>query len=610
MTTTSSEPPSPQAGQRSTDSVASGRSLERSPSIFSNANGRRTYWIVPGVLLGLFVLTAFATRLVKKEALYGGASPADLMEPVQGGVFRYPLFSTIRTLDPAKAVFRDDVTLVQQLYDGLTAFDEHLNVVPALAKFWEISADGMTYTFELRADARFHNGRRVTAEDCVFSFERLLTPGKNEANYHYYSRIVGAEDFRAGRADHVEGLEAVDEDTFVLRFNTPFVPALSVLSMYASKILPKEEFLEQGDDFFLAPIGTGAFQFSRWIEPDEDPGVPRAYGLWQGIRLEANGLYFAGRPHLDAVVFRFAGNSPDYDGEPRPFHEVADILESSNILEYGDWVRVETNQLLALRYLYFPNVAPYDDPRVRLAVNFALDKRSFLDAHRSTAGMEAARGIVPPGIPGFIPRESLPGQDLERAKELLADAGFPGGHGLPPLELVVLRDERSPRNPVAAAQENCLKFCLSEVGIELVLVPVRSFAGSVLERFADRPVLREDVWFADFPDPDNFLRTLFHSSGPRNEFAYENQEVDRLLDQVWSETSYSKRNELYHDIEERVLNDSPIIPLDYERLRYFLRPNVRGFKITPLGAPYIELRDVWLDEEPTAPRARESQVEL
>jgi peptide/nickel transport system substrate-binding protein/oligopeptide transport system substrate-binding protein len=572
-----------------------------------HAHSKRAF-LVPGILLVLFLLTAFATKLVKEDVLLSSAGARDELgaRPAQGGVFRYPLLGRIRTLDPAQAVFQMDAMLVQQMYDGLTAFDDHLNVVPALAKFWEISADGKTYTFELREDARFHNGRPVSAEDCVFSFERLLTKGLNEHNYHYFSRIEGAEAFRQGLADRVSGLEAVDDHTFRLRFVTPFVPALSVLSMYSSKILPKQELLAAGPRFFEAPIGTGAFQFARWIEPSEDPGVPRVDGVWQGIRLEANHQYFDGRPHLDAVTFRSIVNSKDMDGEPRPLHEVADCLDTREVERYLDWVPVEVARLLAIRYLYFPNyVPPYDDPRVRRAINLALDKRSFLDAHRITAGIPAATGVVPPGIPGFIPQGSHTGQNLELARKLLAEAGFPGGKGLPPLELPVIRGGMYPREAAGNARDGCLVYCLSEVGVEVRLVEVGRLVDFDDPQYRNRAMLRDNTWYADFPDPDNFLRPLFHSQGYMNTFGYSNPEVDRLLDQVWSETSYTARNKLYHRIEAIIIEEAPIIATDYGRLRYLLRPNVRGFEVTPLGAPYIKLKDVWFAEEGVA-----SEVEL
>ena len=120
-------------------------------------------------------------------------------------------------------------------------------------------------------------------------------------------------------------------------------------------------------------------------------------------------------------------------------------------------------------------------------------------------------------------------------------------------------------------------------------------------QFRGRAMLGVSTWFADFPDPDNFLRPLFHSKGYMNTFGYRNAEVDRLLDQVWSETSYSARNELYHQIETLILKDAPIIPSDYGRLRYLLRPSIRGFTLTPLGAPYLKMKDIWFAEEEAGP---------
>jgi len=376
--------------------------------------------------------------------------------------------------------------------------------------------------------------------------------------------------------------------------------------MYSSKILPKDEVLEQGDAFFDAPIGTGAFQFSRWIEPSEDPGVPIVDGVRQGIRLEANSQYFEGRPHLDAVVFRAIWNAPAFEGEARPLHEVADCLQTNEVEQYADWVSVEADRFLALRYLYFPNrVAPYNDPRVRLAINYALDKRSFLDAHRVTAGIPAATGVVPPGIPGFIPKESHHAQNLDKARELLREAGYPDGEGLPPLELPVLPDSLYVRDPGSVARDGCLVACLSKVGVQVRLIKTDQFLDFDAPEYQDRAVLRVNTWYADFPDPDNFLRPLFHTDGPLNKFGYSNPKVDELLDQVWSETSYSKRNKLYHKIEAIILNDSPIVPTDYGRLRYLLRPNVRGFILTPLGAPYIQMKNIWLAQEGPA-----NEVEL
>ena len=199
--------------------------------------------------------------------------------------------------------------------------------------------------------------------------------------------------------------------------------------------------MDQGDSFFNAPSAPARSSSRRWIEPAEDAGVPMVDGVYQGIRLEANLQYFEGRPHLDALVFRAIWNDPDYEGVSRPLNQMADCLET-DVESYADWVAVKAERFLALRYLYFPNnVRPYDNPKVRLAINYALDKRSFLDAAKVTAGTEAASGVVPPGIPGFIPKESHYDRDLVKARELMAEAGYPGGRGLPAARAPRLAEE-------------------------------------------------------------------------------------------------------------------------------------------------------------------------
>ena len=568
---------------------------------FKDSGNRRSHtWIIPGALLVLCLATGAAFFLAAKNRTTIPISAADQPQPVRGGVFRFPIWERpIQTLDPARATTAGEIMLIQQIYDGLTAFDQHLNIVPALAQYWEISPDGKTYSFELRPDARFHNGEPVTAEDCVFSFERLLTAGLNDANFQYFTRIVGAEDFHAGRANSVAGLRAVDERTFQIRFTTPFVPALSVLSMYSSKILPKKELLAKGDDFFNAPIGTGPFRFSHWISQEEDPAIPFFRDVPQGIRLEANAHHFEGRPYLDGVTFRAIFNAPKAQ-EDKPLNELVDCIETP-VEEYYDWVRVETDKLLALNYYILPSkVPPYDDARIRRAINFALDKRSLLDTSPFTAGTPAATGIVPPGIPGFLPMEAPYKHNIERAKRLLAQAGYPGGEGLPPLEVIVFG-----RDPLSARQE-CLADCMSGINVKVKPFKVKRVLSLDDAALQERPILVYRGWVADFPDPDNFLRVLFHSTSPMNRSGYRNAEVDRLLDLAWSETSYKERNDIYRRIEKMILHDSPIIPLDYDRSRFLVRPNVKGFSLSPMGYSYIKMNKIWLDQpEPAEPRTKD-----
>ncbi len=554
-------------------------------------------WIVPISLLVLCLVTATAFFFATSPRV-PTTSAADLVvpQPTPGGVLRIPLVTTILTLDPARAELTSEILLIQQIYDGLTALDEHLNVVPALARYWDISHDGQTYTFELRHDAVFHNGRPVTAEDCVFSFERLLTTGLNMNNYHYFSRIEGAQEFREGLSKHVSGLRALDEKTFQIRFTSPFVPALSVLSMYCSKILPKAELREQGEDFFKKPMGTGPFQFSRWIGRDEDPSVPEAYGIPQSLRLEANASYFGRGPYLDAVVFR---SLRDVKGTKReiPAIERFDFLPemTKDFTVPPGWTSGGIMKELSIRYLVLPaDVPPFDDARVRRALHLALDKRRYLNAMPYTKGVHIANTIVPPGIPGFLSTEVSHRQNLLRAKELLAEAGHEMGKGLPPLEIPIYRGWDQ-----GEEQRALFKECLSGIGVKVKVVKTKRWALIEESPMTGRPLIYDSGWIADFPDPDNFLRPLFHSTSPVNLSGYKNPEVDALLDEAWSETSYSARNKLYHKIEAILLQDSPVIPLYYDNLAYLVRSEVEGFSISPMGSAYLQLNQVWLREDQT-----------
>jgi peptide/nickel transport system substrate-binding protein/oligopeptide transport system substrate-binding protein len=556
-------------------------------------------WLIPAGSLVLFLVTAAAFFFATAPRPSGGtAVTEDLPQPIHGGTLRVPLMEEpVHTLDPARIQFGSEILIVQQIFDGLTALDDQLNVVPSLARYWEISHDGMTYTFELRPDAVFHNGQPVTAEDCVYSFRRLLSPGLNVNNYHYFSRIEGAREFHEGLAKDVSGLRAIDEKTFQIRFTSPFVPALSVLSMYCSKILPKGGVLEHGDEFFLAPVGTGPFKFSRWINRDEDSAVPVSYGIPQAIRLEANPRYFGKKPFLDAVTFRSMWSSKKAK-VTQTHEEMFDYLPYVPQEPPEGWVPVDKVKLLTMFYLVLPiHVPPYDDPRIRRAISYSIDKRDYLDSNPYWKGLPAASSVVPPEIPGFIPSTSEYKRNLKEARELLAEAGYPGGKGLPPLEIPYYRQSDS-GEPLFAS----LARSLSNIGIDLRKVPAQEYVTHDDMDFGGRPVLRTSGWIADFPDPDNFLRPLFHSTSPSNLSGLSNPEVDRLLDQAWTETSYSVRNKLYRKIEAIVLNkEAPIIPLYYDHVRFLIKERVRGFSISPMGPNYVRLNRVWWSEEETQP---------
>jgi len=203
--------------------------------------------------------------------------------PSIGGIYRKPLEFNPKTLDPALSIDQYAVTVIQQIFDGLVQFDKNLNIIPAIARSWKVSSDGLTYTFYLREGVRFHNGREVTAEDFVYSFTRILDPETKSSSSDFFVHVLGAKEYLDKKAKDVKGLISLDKYTLKILLSKPYSPFLSILAMKGSKVVPKEVIEKLGIDFGRSPVGTGPFKFVSMKEGDE-------------IVLEANPHYFEGRP--------------------------------------------------------------------------------------------------------------------------------------------------------------------------------------------------------------------------------------------------------------------------------------------------------------------------
>jgi oligopeptide transport system substrate-binding protein len=542
-----------------------------------------TTFLYSGVLVVVLVVSCTGD----KGANEGKTKPAAAVTQY-GGIYRKALENEPITLDPAFITDVYAVSVAQQLFDGLVQFDADLNVIPSIAQSWSASREGLVWIFHLRQGVKFHHGREVTAEDFVYSFTRFLDPQLKSPRAWLFERIQGAREFFAGAAKRVEGLQALDHYTLQITLSQPYTPFIAMLGIAQPKVVPREEVERLGAQFGRQPVGTGPFRFVNW-------------GAGQEITLEANRGYFEGRPFLDRLhykIFKAADRLAMLAEFEKGHLEDVRVLDQERQRLINDpryhFVRKPTLTTLFL-WLNMRD-GPLSNLKVRQAINYAIDRGTINSMVRNNRFVQA-RGILPPGMPGYNPE--LPGYkyDLQRARQLLAEAGYPEGKGLLPLELWT-----SVTSPTALAEHEAIQRDLRHIGMTIELRTAESWKQYKAEILGKRPgAICRSVWHADFPDPDSFLFTLFHSQGTNNRANYSNSEVDRLIEQAQREVDYFKRLQLYRQSEALIMADAPAVNLVYYTFEYLFQPYVRGIELNALGEPYIPMKKIWLDKTPHAP---------
>ena len=485
-------------------------------------------------------------------------------------VFRYNQINHITSLDPAFAKSQNNIWATHHLFDGLVRLDDSLNVVPSIAKSWQISEDGLTYTFILNNEVKYHvnqcisEERRVTAKDVSYSLGRLLDESVNSpGSWLFVDKVDGPESF-----------VVVDDTTFVMKLNQPFIPMMGILTMQYCSILPRECVDYYSSDFRSNPVGTGPFRFKRWEEN-------------QALFLVENTSYFAEVNHnLDGIKTTFIpdkkiaflellnGNLDFVSGLESSF--IHDLLTQE-----GDLLPKRQEELNLIKAPYLnteylginmanqPTNSPLRIKEIRQALNLGLDRKLMLAALRNGVGKIADAGFVPSGLPSYDPMHVRGYRyNPDSARVLISKAGYSTDNPMPEIELFTNKDYLDLTTFIARQWQ--------EIGVKTKIEVLES---SILRdgmRKSSIPFFRAS-WIADYPDAESFL-CMFYSKypAPPNYTRYANAQYDQLYEQAIQTVDVTERYNLYHQMDRILIEDAPVIFLFYDETALFSQKNISG----------------------------------
>jgi len=495
--------------------------------------------------------------------------------------------SEVSDLDPQTAMNIAEVDIVSALFEGLVAEDPvDLRPVPGLASRWSIASDRLTYTFYLRPEAKWSNGDPLTSADFLAAWQRILTPALGAENAGMLYVLQGAEAFHKGASKSFAqvGVSAPDAHTLRVTLEHPTPYFLSLLTHPAWHPVPLKVIAEKGDAYargnpWTRPathVGNGPFRLKSW-QPNRLIVVEKSPTYWDAARVRLNAIHF--HP-IESI-----------ESEERTFR--AGQLHITYALPFGkvDAYRRNSPQLLRIdpylnSYFFRFNTrqAPLNNERVRRALSLALDRTAIVEKVLR-GGQLPATSLTPPGMPDYTPPDVVR-SDVAAARALLTEAGFPGGKGLPTLE-ILFNTSGNHRLIAEAIQEMWRR----ELGIEVKMVN-QEFKVVLAERRAGRFQILLSDWVGDYLDATTFL-DLWRSDSGNNHTGWANSEYDALLFTAARNPDPVARAQQLQRAETIMLNAAPVAPIYFNTHVFLLHPAVKGWNSTLLDHhPY---KHVWLE---------------
>jgi len=482
------------------------------------------------------------------------------------------------TLDPAKWEGSAD-SIIGDLYSGLVQLDTDLQPIPDLAERWEVSSDGKVYTFHLRKDVLFHNGKPFTAQDVIFSWNRAVNPDtESNTAATYLGDIEGVSEVIDGEATEISGLRILDEYTVEVTLDAPKAYFLSKLSYPTSWIVDSYTVNEIEEH----PNGTGPFKL---VKHDEN----------EVIILARNANYHRNFVQLEYIVYLL------YPGYSIRLYEAGDIdstgidedlQERANDPDDPLYGTLYSGTGLCTHYFAFDTSRPpFDDFLVRKAFALAIDKERYNDVVHEGKGV-VAQGLYPPGLPGHNADVTSLEYDPDEAMEALNASSYQDPVDLPDIVLTT----SGAGTDLSAADALVIQMWEQALDVEIDVeqIDYDSFTDRLYE--GEHGQIVSFGWCADYPDPENFADVLFHTGSKQNISNYSNPELDALLEQARSEMDLAKRMALYGQIEQRIVDEIPALFISHSRAYYYVfKSYVRGYVHTPIGV--AQSMNLWIERE-------------
>ena len=483
------------------------------------------------------------------------------------------------TLDPGVSGEMTSHEYIAQIFGGLVRLNDELEIVPDIAESWDISNDSKTYTFYLREDVEFHDGREVKADDFKFSWERACNPATGSLVAPLYlGDIIGAGDVLAGNAPEISGVTVINDYELLVELNAPLSYFLYKMTYPTAYVVDRNN-VGTGSNWWRTPNGTGPFKLAEWNQGSL-------------LVLERNDRYYGEKAKLESVEFQLWG------GVPMRLYENNEIDVAGVSVSYIDLVTDPSgpfsDQLriypeLSFSYIGFNTTKPpFDDANIRRAFSHAVDKDKIVSLVFRDL-VEKAEGILPPGIPGYdVSLEGLE-FDVDRAKELIALSSYGDAANLPPITLTTT----GYGGEISQSLSAIITQWRENLGVEIevrMLEPERYLYHLTQEK----DEIFDMGWIADYPHPQDFLEILFRTGNESNYGEYSNPAIDARLAEAAVEMDPVLSLEKYRQIERMLVEDAACLPLWFEENYILVKPHVEGYKLNPMG--YASLNQVSIIE--------------